>query len=343
MCAPWEPAFYPNNDMVIGFNTYLGTHFPQIYHDPLTNSLPYSALQDYFSHAFSARLDPFNDLYVLDHARSRVLIYWAAPLTISGNTGLAGATLTYLDGTTKTAVADGSGNYSFNVRSGWSGTVTPSAAGYGFWPLTRTYSAMISDQTGQDYAAFPTSTTSRQSAANDGWILESGETTNTGGSLNSSATTFTLGDDSSNRQYRSILSFGTGILPDSAVVQSAVIKIKQSGAPIGTNPFSVLGKLIIDIRKPYFGTAFGLQLADFNAPASAAAVGAFGKKPAGNWYSATLNATGRSHISTTGPTQLRLRFSLDDNNDHLANLMSFFSGNALAANRPVLVIQYFVP
>ncbi len=173
--------------------------------------------------------------------------------------------------------------------------------------------------------------------------MELGENTNVGGTLDSTAATFTLGDNSANKQYRAILSFDTSGLPDNAVIQWALLKIKQSGAPIGTNPFSVLGSLLVDIRKPFFGTTGALQLGDFNAAASAARVGAFNKTPSAGWYSVALNSAGLSNINKSGPTQLRLYFSLDDNNNHLSDLMNFFSGSAPAANRPALVITYYVP
>jgi len=69
---------------------------------------------------------------------------------ISGNAGVAGATLNYTGGST---TADGSGNYSFDVKSGWSGTVTPSKSGYRFSPVSKTYSNVVADQTGQNYTA----------------------------------------------------------------------------------------------------------------------------------------------------------------------------------------------
>ena len=72
---------------------------------------------------------------------------------ISGNAGLAGATLSYNDGGAQTATADGSGNYSFFVSYNWSGTVTPSSAGYVFTPSNRTYTNVILPQTNQDYTA----------------------------------------------------------------------------------------------------------------------------------------------------------------------------------------------
>ncbi|HTP00348.1 MAG TPA: hypothetical protein VMJ64_03170, partial [Anaerolineales bacterium] len=154
---------------------------------------------------------------------------------------------------------------------------------------------------------------------------------------------FMLGDDALNKQYRAILSFNTATLPDTAIIQSATIKIMEGGTPKGANPFAALGSLRVDIRKPYFGTTAALQLPDFNTEPSAAAVGTFGKSPSAGWYSAALNAAGLTNINKTGSTQLRLYFSLDDNNNHAADYKQFFSGNAIAANRPVLSIVYSLP
>jgi len=160
--------------------------------------------------------------------------------------------------------------------------------------------------------------------------------------MNSAATTFQLGDDASNRQYRAILSFDTSSLPANAVIQSVILKIKQSGTPIGTNPFNILGSLYTDIKKGYFGRSPNLELADFNATASASKVGTFGKTPSGGWYSATLTSTGDSYINKTALTQFRLYFSLDDNNNHKADYMTFVSGNA-SSGMPQLIITYYVP
>jgi hypothetical protein len=79
----------------------------------------------------------------------------ASTYTISGSAGIAGATLSYTDGTAKTATADGSGNYSFTVSSGFTGSVTPSLSGYSFSPTSKSYTNVFSDQTGQNYTATP--------------------------------------------------------------------------------------------------------------------------------------------------------------------------------------------
>jgi len=73
--------------------------------------------------------------------------------TISGNAGVAGATLKYTDGIAKNATADGSGNYSFRVSYNWSGTVIPDKAGYTFIPANNAYINVQSDQTDQNFTA----------------------------------------------------------------------------------------------------------------------------------------------------------------------------------------------
>jgi hypothetical protein len=75
MCAPWEPAFDLTGKMVIGFNSYFGSRFPLVYKDILTNPLPIAALADLHSQPLSARFDQFDNLYIIDHNRSRLLIY----------------------------------------------------------------------------------------------------------------------------------------------------------------------------------------------------------------------------------------------------------------------------
>ena len=75
--------------------------------------------------------------------------------TISGNTGTAGVTLRYTNGTPQSVLSDGSGNYSFTVPYNWSGTVTPSKTGYIFSPANRTYNSVIANQTAQNYTAIP--------------------------------------------------------------------------------------------------------------------------------------------------------------------------------------------
>ena len=86
--GPWEPAFDQDGRMYVGYNAYTGSRFPFIYESPLTNPLSTGTLNDYYSMAFSAFVDPYNTLYVGDLNRGRVLIYFLDPpppgYTVSG-------------------------------------------------------------------------------------------------------------------------------------------------------------------------------------------------------------------------------------------------------------------
>jgi hypothetical protein len=183
----------------------------------------------------------------------------------------------------------------------------------------------------------------RSNGIQDGWVLETGENSNQGGLVNPTATTFILGDNVSNRQYRSILHFYTVPLPDNAVISKAILKIRRQSLT-GTDPFTTHGKIAVDIRQGAFSDDGALQVIDFQAAASRAAVGFFVNTPrAGGWYVSTLRATAYPFINRTGITQLRLRFQTDDDNDAVADFLRFYSGNAAAANQPVLVLEYYVP
>jgi hypothetical protein len=179
----------------------------------------------------------------------------------------------------------------------------------------------------------------RSVGARDGWVLESTETSNKGGSLNGSAATFQVGDDASDRQYRAVLSFNTAVLPDDATILSVVLKIRQQSVT-GVNPFTAHRGLRVDLRKPFFGLTANLEKGDFQAQATGNQVGLFNPTPAAGWYSATLNGTGRNNINKAGITQLRLRFGRDDDDDRVADFIRFFSGSAAEALRPILIIKY---
>ncbi len=188
------------------------------------------------------------------------------------------------------------------------------------------------------------SLTLRSQGANDGHILESTETSGVGGSMNSAATNFYLGDNAQKKQYRSILSFDTSSLPDNAVITKVTLKLKQQGITGGGNPVATFQGFVMDVKKGMFGTA-PLALGDFKTAASKT-VGPASPALTAGWY--TLNLTPAKNsinkLATGGGlTQIRLRFKLDDNNNAAANFLKIYSGNAGAANRPQLIVEYFVP
>ncbi len=76
----------------------------------------------------------------------------AVTRVISGSVGEAGVTMQGFPAS-PAPVTDENGVYSVQVKYGWSGTVTPTKAGYTFEPKQRAYSNVVEDKTGDDYVA----------------------------------------------------------------------------------------------------------------------------------------------------------------------------------------------
>jgi len=261
-------------------------------------------------------------------------VYVAVAVTGPNNTPGGTVDITGADTNCSIVLSDGAGHCSVVFASGGAKTITASYQGDA--------AHGVSSDTEAHTVAFQQTFYSK--AKLDGWVLETSENGSKGGSMNSTGPTLTLGDDASNRQYRAILSFDTSALPHSGItITSVTLAIKQKSGS-GSNPFTALQGLLVDVRKPFFGTLPGLELLDFQAPASKSNVGQFNATPASGWYSALLNATAFPFVNLAGSTQFRLRFKLDDNNNHKADNIQFISGDAtVATNRPTLVVQYTVP
>jgi hypothetical protein len=173
----------------------------------------------------------------------------------------------------------------------------------------------------------------------DGWVLESTETSNKGGTMNATEKYLRVGDDASDRQYRSIVSFNTASLPDGATVTKGQLRLRQHSF-VGNNNFATL---TFDVRKGFFGVS-KLELSDFQKTANAmAGHWGLGFGEGGSWIVYNFNNEGLAQINKTGTTQLRIRLMIDDNNDNAADYFRFYSANAGSTNAPKLTVTYTVP
>jgi uncharacterized delta-60 repeat protein len=172
----------------------------------------------------------------------------------------------------------------------------------------------------------------------DGWILESGENTNKGGTLDKNSNAIFVGDGTKDRQYRGFLSFDTTSLPDDAVVTAGQVKVKRQGI-VGTDPFTTHGNLLLEIRNGTFSNNIALGLEDFAAIANIGSTRDPFSGAVDNWHTASLSGVNLSHVNKYGPTQFRLMFTKDDNDDMSADYVKFFSGNS-ASGQPELVVTY---
>jgi len=269
----------------------------------------------------------------MDAAKSVTATFRLNTYIITGNAGVAGATINYAGGST---TANESGSYTITVSYGWSGTVTPSKTGYTFMPASRDYPNVTANKSGEDYAATPTY---YSNAINDGWTLESKEYSNVAGTKNN-AGTLRVGDDALKRQYRSILYFDTTNLPDKAVITQVTLLVRKES--VMGDPLATLGNLVADIKKGYFGLA-PLELRDFNAAAEPVNTGKLSAVPGSDWYQLKINPLHFKYINVFGATQFRLRFTRDDDNDKFADFISFYAGDAATADQPQLLIEYHAP
>ena len=133
-------------------------------------------------------------------------------------------------------------------------------------------------------------------------------------------------------------------VPGSQESREALCFVVTNCRVVGSDPSGTHGSLVGEIIRGTFSLrSVFLQLSDFqSAPSLRAGIPSFSERP-GGWYSADLSETARSFINKRGCTKVRLRFTSDDNDDWDADYMSIYSGNAAAANRPLLEIRYEAP
>jgi subtilisin family serine protease len=300
-------------------------------------------------------------------AAGSATVTFAAPLTgvliaVAGSTTIGSPCL---GGTaTATDTGGGSANHQWGYRTVSGGAITNIAGqtggsyvlsctdfpGAGSYFLVETTtpgcgSAITSNEIPVTVTTVPPVTVTFTSvAAEDGRISESKETSDVGGTANSTDNTTSslrVGDTNTRLQYKSFVSFDTSSIPDTATITGATLTLVR-GTSAGTNPFTTHGSCLADIVTGGFGGANALASSDFQAAATATGVATMSNPTAnGAASTGTLNAAGLSAINKTGTTQLRLYFTLDDNNNNTSDYIGFFSGeNATAANRPQLTVTY---
>jgi len=258
-------------------------------------------------------------------------------LTTTGVTGAFIADVSGLGATRTVTVNTGSGNGTIRLDMRDNDSIKDVEHN----PLGGLGSSNGSFTSGETYAVNKTKTI-LSTGGYDGWVLESTESSNTGGSLNKIAATLRLGDNAVNKQYVSILSFKTSSLPDNAAISSVTLRFKYA-AKTGVLPFNTHGNLLADVRNGAFNDNPALQLADFKIVAGKSEVLIFPNNLVNNWYSQSFDPADFQYINLSGVTQFRLRFAKDDNDDFGADFLKIYSGNAAVAVKPQLIIEYYVP
>jgi carboxypeptidase T len=266
--------------------------------------------------------------------------------TVTSGSGVPAGTVTFTEGATVWASnvgVNGSGQAAFSTTalSVGSHTLTATFTGASGW----LGSSGSNGGAPQVVNAAPTIVTFTSGGAQDGWVLESGETTNAGGSLSATSSNnsaLRIGDNNQDRQYRTVISFDTSSIPDGATIVSVTLRLLR-GSLTGTNPFTTYGTCWVDVQNGSgFSGSTTLQNGDFQAAATAVHAATLSNAASnGTWSTGSLNAAGIAAVNKTGTTQLRVYFNLDDNDDTGNDYLGYYSGeNGTAGNRPQLVVSY---
>ena len=186
--------------------------------------------------------------------------------TITGNAGVAGATLNYMDGISKSMTADDSGNYTIVVPKNWSGTITPSKANVTFSPVSRVYDLVKAGQTAQDYTATITVT---NVADNGDSSLRQAITDATSGAIikfDSLLSGQTIPLASEIAINKSLTLDGSGLNPRVEISGEGIVKIFVIGTGYGVHDLSiVLDSLILKngrgFGQSYFNNGAAVLLA----------------------------------------------------------------------------------
>ncbi len=119
-----------------------------------------------------------------------------------------------------------------------------------------------------------------------------------------------IGRGTDAKYNRSVLSFNTSSIPDTATITRAYITVTRnssSGDP-WANPAG--NTLVIDVKTGCFG-ACTIETGDWASAATASAVAGIVKWTSGSTSSGDFSSAGIGAVSKTGTTQVKLRFSLN--------------------------------
>ncbi len=223
-------------------------------------------------------------------------------------------------------------------------------------PGEHTISASITDSESNETSAStfvtiygqltPSEATFTSTAEFDGFVIESNENTNQGGSVLSTFAgggALRFGDFRNDSQIKLFTSFALDI-PDGSVLSAATLNLKQGGVS-GVDPTQVLGPCLIDIHTSGFSGNLALESSDFQATATVENAATFDATlDPENWSSTSLSEESLAAIESAENVQMRVACSLDDNDDNVEDSLAFYSGeDANADNHPQLVVLFSDP
>jgi len=182
-------------------------------------------------------------------------------------------------------------------------------------------------------------------AADDGWVKESRENSNSGNKTNNQnngSKALRVGDDRKDKQYKAIISFDLASIPIGGIIDSMSLQLRRNNRSL-VGSTAGFGNANLVLKTGSFNNSAALEGADFQATATESYVGSLVD---GLTATASVNATGiaaiqSAHSAGTSKLQLRLEYALDDNDDKGNDYIGYYSSdNNTSSNHPQLTINY---
>lgn len=157
-------------------------------------------------------------------------------------------------------------------------------------------------------AGAPAGTTFDNSDANDGYVKANADGTAPAVGTLEGTYGLAIGRGSDAKYNRTILSFDTSSIPDTATITRAYVTVAYSTG--SGDPWSspAGNTLVIDVKTGCYGVC-SIETGDWAAAPTATSVATIAKFTSGTKSSSDFGSAGLSAISKTGTTQLKLRFS----------------------------------
>lgn len=169
----------------------------------------------------------------------------------------------------------------------------------------------------------------------DGYIWKSGF-------LHTSARLFAGDNDGliNNDAIASVLCFETGGIADSAVIESATLRVYQER--VQGSPYSKIGNLVVD----HVDLGEDVSLDDYDGGNITRNIGTLSTTTAEEWKTLDVTAAVQANVSANrARSEFRLRFSTEANGDNISDHMVANDGDDTegSGNLPQLVVSYRSP
>ena len=155
-------------------------------------------------------------------------------------------------------------------------------------------------------------------------------------------TQLAFGNQSSEGEVSSILSFNTEALPDNAIITEARLFLTRA-SQLNQNPILTYGagNISMDIKSGNFGNNSDVELIDFSDSADAENIACLVGTAETNDYKIRFemnDSASLSFINKTGLTQFRIKVNSYDS--LASNVLYFYGSDAGGTNMPILDIKY---